>query len=64
MITYTEVANSAVYILIMEKVNINIVRVRVHYSKVCKSIILFVHVVYNVPYQCSNILTVGYFGKL
>ena len=49
----------------LEKVNINIVRVRVHFiAKVCKSIILFVHVMYNVPHQCSNILTVGYFGKL
>ena len=38
MITYTEVANSAAYILIMEKVNINIVRVRVHLAKFVKAL--------------------------
>ena len=37
MMTYTEVANSAAYY--MEKVNINIVRVRVHLAKFVKAIV-------------------------
>lgn len=54
-----EVANSAAYY--MEKVNINIVRVHVHLAKFVKALpVLFVHVMYNVPYQCSNILTMGF----
>ena len=58
---YTEVANSAAYY--MEKVNINIVRVRVHLAK-------FVKALYCLYMSCTmyhmnvQTLTVGYFGKL